>query len=307
MTGHRLGDQIGESEGAWGSHPHSPEPPCGCMPARFNHDCDCTNSCTGDCTNDSDRCTGDCTVDTIRLVGAAGGSGTSTIAAILAMHAAAMVSTELVTADDDYTSALLGVGPPAEVPHRVMENLTLATGRWARRGLTVIDDGTLGLTRAGTPAKPGERRIGVLRGPCYLAIRTLMAAPYGLDGLIVVAEAGRALNERDVADVTGLDVVATVTATPSVARTIDAGLLARRYKNLTEFRPLRRWLTLQLDPFPTRRPDPRRAAPNHPSMSGTDLPLPPDGERGRVQRPAITMLHGCSSGSWPGLAFNERS
>ena len=79
------------------------------------------------------------------------------------------------------------------------------------------------------PRASGERRLGVLRGPCYLALRTLLAAEHGLDGLVLVAEPGRALNERDVADVTGLDVVATVPVTPGVARTIDAGLLAARH------------------------------------------------------------------------------
>ncbi len=73
----------------------------------------------------------------------------------------------------------------------------------------------------------------MLRGPCYLALRTLLAADHGLDGIILVAEPGRALNERDVADVTGLDVVATVPVTPGIARTIDAGLLATRHQNVS--------------------------------------------------------------------------
>ena len=121
------------------------------------------------------------------------------------------------------------------------------------------------------PRASGERRLGVLRGPCYLALRTLLAGQHGLDGLVLVAEPGRALNERDVADVTGLDVVATVPVTPGVARTIDAGLLAARHQNQREFRDLRRWLTTQLDPFPTRPPPRRATAPTHPEMAGTDL------------------------------------
>lgn len=282
MTGQRPSDEISESEGAWGSHPRSPEPPCGCVPVRFNTECHCTENCTADCTNPVERCTGDCTIDAIRLVGMRGGSGTSTIAAIMAMHAATMVSTELVSADIAHTSALLGLGVAGDGRREVTDHLVLTNEQQAHGGLTIIDGGTLGSAGDVPESEPGERRIGVLRGPCYLALRRIMAAPHGLDGLIVVTEPGRALNERDVADVTGLGVLATVPATPTIARTIDAGLLARRYRNLTEFRMLRRWLTLQLDPFPTRRPAPRRAAPNHPSMSGTDLPLPPDGERGSI-------------------------
>ena len=69
----------------------------------------------------------------------------------------------------------------------------------------------------------------------------------------------------------GLDVVATVPVTPGIARTIDAGLLAARHQNQREFRELRRWLTVQLDPFPTRQPDRGSTAPTHPEMSRTDL------------------------------------
>jgi hypothetical protein len=90
----------------------------------------------------------------------------------------------------------------------------------------------------------------------------LLVAGHGLDRIIFVAEPSRALNEQDVADVSGLDVVATVPVTPGIARTIDAGLLAARHQNQREFRELRRWLTVQLDPFPTRQPDRRSTAPS---------------------------------------------
>ncbi|MEZ5230135.1 MAG: hypothetical protein R2710_26755 [Acidimicrobiales bacterium] len=272
--------------------------------------CDCTNGCSGDCTTD---CTNDCTdplqradgdgaIDTIRLVGIRGGAGTSTIAGVLAMHAATMVPTELVTSDPRMACALLGFAEPGGLPAEVAPKLVVADRRQGREGLTVVDEGTLDPESGRPGSRPGERSLGVLRGPCYLALRTLMADPHNLDGLVLVTEFGRALTERDVVDVTGLDVVATVAGTPSVARTIDSGLLAARYRNLADFRPLRRWLTLQLDPFPARRTDPRRTAPNHPSMSGTDLLLPPVAEltgasplpihRGS-RRPATT------SDSWP--------
>ncbi len=90
--------------------------------------------------------------------------------------------------------------------------------------------------------------------------------------MLLVAEPGRALNKRDVADVTGLDVVVTTPVTPGVARTIDAGLLAARHESQREFRDLGRWLTSQLDPFPTRPSDRRATAPTQPGMAGTDLP-----------------------------------
>jgi len=92
-----------------------------------------------------------------------------------------------------------------------------------------------------------------------------------------VAEAGRALSVRDVADVNGIDVIAVVPVSPGVARSIDAGLFAIRHDRLREFRRLQRWITGILEPFPppaqsTVSPD-ESTAPESVDMSGTDLPL----------------------------------
>ncbi len=268
MSGQHDHPSVGEGWDVRGSHPSPPEPPCGCVPMTDQH-------YTGDCTDD-------CTIDTISLVGVRGGSGTSTIAAILSLFASKMGGVELVTEDVQLASALLGLGEPDESPAEVAPGLILATRSSETAGLTVIDGGALGLEPPAVK-RSGERRIGVVRGPCYLALRALMAAEHDLDGLFLVSEPGRALNARDVADVTGLDVLAAVAATPAVARIIDAGLLVGSHHKLPEFRPLRLWLTLQLDPFPPRRSVTRSTAPDHPSMSGTDLPLPPDGESGWIE------------------------
>lgn len=256
-------DEIEEGWDDRGSHTSPPEPPCGCMPSAGGH---CTEDCTIDCTDQ-------CTIDAISLVGVRGGSGTTTIAAILALHASTMVGAELVAEDTSLVAALLGLTEPEDLPTELIGGLTLTKDSSGTAGMAIVDGGRLDPARERSRGA-GERRIGVLRGPCYLALRALLAADHDLDGLIVVAEPGRALNERDVADVTGVPVIATVPVTPAVSRSIDSGLLARRHANLAEFRPLRRWLTLQLDPFPTRSPR-RSTAPNHPSMSGTDLLLPP--------------------------------
>ena len=272
-------NKIEESGGAWGSLSRSPEPLQRGLPSQLPSGRDCTNSCTDSCTSPGVHCTIDCTtgcsVDTVRLVGVRGGSGASTVAAVLALHAATMVNTELVTPDLEAACALLGLSAPDEVSGQIADHLVLSAQTGLDSGLAVVDHGTLRTAAEACARGRGERRIGVLRGPCYLALRTLMATEHDLDGLILVAEPGRALNERDITDVTGLEVLATVSASPAIARVIDAGLLAARYRNLAEFRSLRRWLTLQLDPFPTRLSRPRRAAPNHLTMSGTDLLLPP--------------------------------
>jgi hypothetical protein len=61
--------------------------------------------------------------------------------------------------------------------------------------------------------------------------------------LVVVNEAGRALDARDVEHVSGRPVVAVIDHTPVVARTIDAGLLMQRIARLREFAQLRTWIT----------------------------------------------------------------
>jgi cellulose biosynthesis protein BcsQ len=67
----------------------------------------------------------------------------------------------------------------------------------------------------------------VLR-PCYLALRRALRAPLRPSGLVLVDEPGRALGRRDVEEVLGVPVRATVPLDPSVARAVDAGLLATR-------------------------------------------------------------------------------
>ena len=67
----------------------------------------------------------------------------------------------------------------------------------------------------------------VLR-PCYLGLRRALAAPVRPSGIVLLAEQGRSLGRRDVEDVLGVPVRAEVAVDPSVARAVDAGLLARR-------------------------------------------------------------------------------
>src|SRR5205807_8234397 len=86
-------------------------------------------------------------------------------------------------------------------------------------------------------------------------------------GIILLVEAGRALSARDVADVTGVRVVAEIPIQAGVARTIDAGLLLSRFDHHTAFRALAR---LADDCF---GPDPAIARPSLPTISVAQ-PLP---------------------------------
>ena len=102
----------------------------------------------------------------------------------------------------------------------------------------VVDAGVLGTGTRHTPVTGIGRRLAgagtslmVLR-PCYLALRRAVGVGAGggagADGIILVVEPGRSLDRRDVADLLDVPVVATVEVDPAVARSVDAGLLARR-------------------------------------------------------------------------------
>jgi hypothetical protein len=255
MSADASSPKIGEGRDGRGSHLTPPEPGCGCTVQTPVQPSASQKACT-----------------TVTVVGARGGAGTSTIAAVLALTGRTMVRTELVAHEPDITAALIGAGLPDELPGEIVPNLTLATEPTGGAGLCIVDAGTLTKT-TDRPSGPGERRIGVVRGPCYLALRTLLVDDYGLDGIVLLSEPGRSLTRRDVTDVTGLEIVATVPVTASVARSIDAGLLASRLDRMSEFGHLRRWLTGLLDPFPPPPSRPETTAPSEHQMSGTDLLL----------------------------------
>ncbi len=75
--------------------------------------------------------------------------------------------------------------------------------------------------------------------PCYVALRRALAAPLRPSGIVLVSEPGRALGPRDVEDVLGVPVRAEVAVEASVARAVDAGLLTSRLPRSLE-RALRR-------------------------------------------------------------------
>jgi len=86
----------------------------------------------------------------------------------------------------------------------------------------VIDGGTEATPPPGTTAS-----FLVLR-PCYLGLRRAVAASHRSAGVILLPEPERARQRGDVEGVLGITVTATLAVTPTVARTVDAGLLAAR-------------------------------------------------------------------------------
>jgi MinD-like ATPase involved in chromosome partitioning or flagellar assembly len=64
--------------------------------------------------------------------------------------------------------------------------------------------------------------------PCYLALRRAVAAGLRPSGIVLIDEPGRALTARDVERSLNTPVVAELQYDPAVARAVDAGLLASR-------------------------------------------------------------------------------
>ena len=194
---------------------------------------------------------------------AKGGSGTTVVAATLAL---ARATNSLLIDLEGELPAVLGLAEPAgqgigdwlasDAPVSAISDLAVEVNRstqlvprgavavdrrsprWAELGPwlverpypTVVDAGT------GDPANPlGDvgRTLLVTRG-CYLALRRAAAIPWRPDGVVLVAEPGRALRAPDVERAIGAPVVAAVSHDPAVARAVDAGLLAARLPRLLE-------------------------------------------------------------------------
>ena len=90
---------------------------------------------------------------------------------------------------------------------------------------TIVDVGTH--PNAAAICAQATRSILIVR-PCYLALRRATRSTIMSDSVIVVQEPGRALTTRDIEGVVGTKVTATIPVDPTIARAVDAGLLSSR-------------------------------------------------------------------------------
>jgi hypothetical protein len=200
---------------------------------------------------------------------AKGGSGTTVVAAALALVHARSRHTILVDTGGDQPAAL-GIAEPsgpgitewlaspdadADTLHRlsvrVSDGLSLLhTGalpldlrRWPALIDALVTDGDTIVIDAGVQVPPdrfGPRATSVLvTRACYLSMRRVALAPARPDGVVLVREPGRVLDARDVERAVGAPVLAQVPWDPAVARAVDAGLLASRVPASLQ-QPLRR-------------------------------------------------------------------
>jgi hypothetical protein len=208
-----------------------------------------------------------------------GGSGTSVVAAALAVQSAAAGHETLLVDLAGDQSAIFGVdggdgigdwfaaaddvGPDAlrwlEVDVgdrlRLLRTGRASAGRWspermavamalfeADLDLVVVDGG-----RQNGCGLPARAATVVVTRACYLGVRRVAdalgdRAPRDRARIVVIEEPGRALSRRDIeAALGGVDVV--LPWDPAVARAVDAGLLASRVPR--SLRPLRRLLAAE--------------------------------------------------------------
>jgi MinD-like ATPase involved in chromosome partitioning or flagellar assembly len=197
-----------------------------------------------------------------------GGSGTSVIAAALALVAAGRGETRLADLGGDQP-AILGLPPTAPAggglagwlragpaaPTEALDDLAVpvrpglsvlvrgsgeldrATAEAGAALAVALRDGFTTVADAGAAAAPAasalvgvaDVALMVLR-PCYLALRRAVADPRlgAADGAVLVEEPGRALDAADVAAVLDVPVVGRFPYRADIARAVDAGVLRDR-------------------------------------------------------------------------------
>lgn len=195
-----------------------------------------------------------------------GGSGTTVVAASLALSLARRSQGEVTLVDiAGDAPAALGVADPlgpgvadwarasADVPAAALaalrtpagpiglihrgrgslggsdagERLAVALGFG---GPTVVDCGLVSAegsaSEAAVALASGATHSLLVMRPCFLSLRAALAAPLRPSGVVLVHDQPRALKRVDVEEVLGVAVRAEVTWDPAVARAVDAGLLA---------------------------------------------------------------------------------
>jgi len=203
-----------------------------------------------------------------------GGSGTTVVAASLALLRARTQPTWLVDLAGDAPAAL-GLPEPSSpgvadwlaspsadsaafrrlavpandllqiVPVGTTTSLrTVTEARWAELGGTLAGLDAHVVVDAGVGPPPSsllhhaQASLLVTRS-CYLSLRRVAALHTAPTGVVLLLEPGRALAAADVEHAVGAPVVAQVPYDPAVARAIDAGLLSSRLPP-TLSHPLRR-------------------------------------------------------------------
>jgi MinD superfamily P-loop ATPase len=188
--------------------------------------------------------------NTIGVIGARGGQGTSTIAAAVALLVSLDRPVGLIANDPSDVAAILGISAAVgDDAVDVSNELTVARRPLPGR-VNIVDCGSLHHCTTARPAK----LVVVLRGPCFLALTSLVTAQLPADcSVVVVREAHRSITAVDVLEATGLPLLAEVPVTERLARIVDAGLLRQRAHALAELASLHAFVAELSGGTPDRR------------------------------------------------------
>lgn len=127
-----------------------------------------------------------------------------------------------------------GGGPPGPAArHEVLARLLAADDR-----PVVVDAGVVGPDSPALPLVAEATRSLLVTRACYLGLRRAIDLPVRPSGVVLLREPGRTMGREDVEHVVGAPIVADIPVDPSVARAVDAGVLARRIPRALA-RPLR--------------------------------------------------------------------
>lgn len=190
-----------------------------------------------------------------------GGSGTTVVAALLALHPKRR--SLLVDLDGD-AGNVLGVAPPAGqglsdwfdsgASVDAVADLAVDVNRTTRlvpRGVGAIDrtcerwdelggwltrehsfdivvDAGLGEPHPALRASGDTSRTLLITRPCFLSLRRAAALSWRADGVILINEPGRSFTRGEVEHSLGIPVVARLELDPAIARAVDSGLAAAR-------------------------------------------------------------------------------
>lgn len=183
----------------------------------------------------------------ITFRGAKGGVGTSTVVALTALelehrtNSAPIVIIEIGA--DDMTSILgratRSLSDQLENYNPDSSRLIIANDIRQGSGIVEVIDTVTGLMHTeeppiflidnGTaPIEGGAYRFTVVSND-FLTLRRLMQGPAAGEALVLVEEESRALGKREVEDIGGMPILATIRRTQEMARAIDAGTLGLRH------------------------------------------------------------------------------
>jgi hypothetical protein len=133
--------------------------------------------------------------------------------------------------DVDPTTRLLPTRSPIDLDQVRGERVDILAS-WMRNTATIVlvDAGT------GPPSEAlidlADRNLIVTR-PCYLALIKAVRTGQQPDGIVLINEPSRSLNSTSVEQSLSAPIVATIDAHPSIARSVDAGLLTAGHNQFT--------------------------------------------------------------------------